>query len=399
MGYPITPPLAESSPRGTLAPNPPYPVLPRGMQSSVARWFSILLLAASSEAAGQIPQPHPEVRENFDGLDTVLVPGQPQNIVRVGMARLSNAYVWRIPQPRRLPPNFAAPGNVIGTCPAPLGKCIDTTMTIVFDSLVQRVDVSIGILRQQGPAGALVLARDAQNNIVDQKQLPMDTRAGLSARTTLQTDSNTIAAVEITVVNARPGLAIDDLFYSWLPQAPPPQLVTVPNIIGLGLDSARARLTAAGVRPGRIDSIPQVVSHDSVSVQSRDFGSQVPRDTTIDFTLVVAIQDTARPPDTAQPPIIIPQPEQTPVRESESGGFPWLIVVAVLLLGAAALGVHTSKTKEERDKEHPPRPRVTATMVSGSHLPEEITMQQIGFALTLAYDITSFYAVTYDSDD
>jgi hypothetical protein len=55
--------------------------------------------------------------------------------------------------------------------------------------------------------------------------------------------------------------------------------------------------------------------------------------------------------------------------------------------------------KKDADEERPPRPRVTATMVPGSHLPEELTMQEIGFALTLAYDITSSYAVTYDSDD
>jgi hypothetical protein len=364
------------------------------MSPSVARWLSILLLTAPTQAVGQA-----EVLERFDELDTVPVPGRSPNILRLGMARLSNAYVW--PVPGRLPPKFAARGNVVGTCPAPLGHCVDTTMTIVFDSLVQRVDFSIGILSQLGPAGARVLARDPQNSIVAQQQLPLDIRIGLSTRATLETDSNKIAVVEITVVNARPGFAIDNLSYSWLPQAAPPQLVTVPSIIGLGLDSAIARLTAAGVRPGRIDSVRLVVPHDSVSVQGRDAGSQVPRGTTIDFTLVVAIQDTVsqvtgESTETAES---TETDDDTSKVRRRASGFPWLIVITVVLLGAAALGVHTSRTKKEPDKEHPPRPRVTATLVSGSHFPEELTMQQIGFALTLAYDITSSYAVTYDSDD
>jgi serine/threonine-protein kinase len=58
-----------------------------------------------------------------------------------------------------------------------------------------------------------------------------------------------------------------------------PQILTVPNVIGMSLDAARAQLAAAGFT--RVETVALPVGPSEVRSQSPGGGMQVPRTTTI----------------------------------------------------------------------------------------------------------------------
>jgi hypothetical protein len=124
---------------------------------------------------------------------------------------------------------------------------------------------------------------------------------GTRTQLTVQSDSNRISIAHLTVARAWPTFYLDSLtFTRILPVAvapPDPEQndsgIVVPNLIGLDLDSARARLATAGLRMGTTSAVPGQGRVNQVIAQGPPGDSLVQPGSAVNVDVVAA-----PPPDT-----------------------------------------------------------------------------------------------------
>lgn len=316
-------------------------------------------------------------------------------VLHIPGARLSPAYLWDLSNSGRVMESFPrSPPRVVSPCRVALRPCADSTMAVTFDSLQQQFSLWIGGLRRQGTPFVTLIALDSNGNPIKRTRIAVDSfQLGVRTLVSVAADSNAIKEVRIVASGLIPNFAIDDITYIRIALQAAEVIddsVTVPNLVGLTQETALAVLDSVGLSVGMRDFAEDAGPPNLVLTQALPPGTRVARSTPVPFILSTPVTQ-ADPTD----PTIVIEPSRT-------NWTPWIIIAAVVLLGALAWWLfHRSPPPPAPDPPRPPSAQITARLLSTGLTDMEVSLTEAAVAdipITFSLDVQSSYTITFADD-